>query len=318
MTKILKKRRKLKNTKRAPDPVYLTFLEHLYELRRRLFYIAAVILTGTLAAYFIQQKLVSILLKPSHGQKFIYTSPGGGITFLFEVCLYFGIAISIPVIIYQFLRFIEPVILSKSKRFILRFSILSGVLAFLGMVFSYFLALPICLNFLIHQFTTSQIQPLFTIQEYMSFVSFYLVGSALLFQIPLLMWFINYFKPQKPRNLLKYEKYIIIAAFIISALMAPTINIFSQLVIAVPFIASYQVGIILVWLINKRRLHPYSNQIMTMLEVDKETRFKRVIAAQQLKPVIDKSTEPIYKPNQRKVMDIFKSGGNNLIANKGI
>jgi sec-independent protein translocase protein TatC len=74
-------------------------MEHLHELRRRLFFIAISVIAWSAAAYAIQQRIVNVLLKPSHGQSFVYTSPIGGIDFLFRVCLYTGLIFSIPFIV---------------------------------------------------------------------------------------------------------------------------------------------------------------------------------------------------------------------------
>ena len=223
------------------------FIEHLHELRKRAIYVAISILCFGTLAYFVQQSIVGFLLRPANGQHFIYTSPGGGISFLFEVCIDVGLVLSLPVIVYQLLRFLEPLLDMKVRRLILRSAIVSAVLGALGVAFGYQLGLPLALHFLGHQFTTTQIAPLFTISEYMSFVTIYLAGSALLFQLPLILVIINRIKPLSPRRLFRTERWVISGAFIISMLMAPTVNIIDQLIIAGPIVIAYQVGIGLVW-----------------------------------------------------------------------
>ncbi len=233
----------------------LPFVEHLYELRRRLSYVAlSLVLFGGIG-YSIQQKLITVLLKPAAGQQFIYTSPGGGINFLFQICIYFGVVLSIPVIMYQLFRYMQPLIPKSARKFIVRSSIFSIFLACMGLCFGYFIGLPAALHFLAHQFTTDQVKPLFTIQEFMSFVSIYLIGSAALFQIPLVLMFINRITPLKPMKLLKIERYVVLGAFIAAAIITPTPDIFNQTIIAGPIIAVYQFGIVLVWLQNHRRPH---------------------------------------------------------------
>jgi sec-independent protein translocase protein TatC len=277
-----KRRKQQKNRQlQLADPVNVRFIEHLYELRKRLFYVACSVIVWGSVAYFIQQKLVNALLKPSHGQQFIYTSPIGGISFLFNVCIYFGIALSIPVIVYQILRFIQPVINESSKKFITKFSIIAGLLAISGIAFGYFMGLPLALGFLSHQFTNKQIKALFSIQEYMSFVSLYIVGSALLFQIPLILWFVNRIKPMKPKKLIHYERWVVAGAFLISALMAPTINVFSQLIIAGPIIISYQVAIVLIWLKNRSLHRRYKRSVRKLMEQDQRKRAERQGAFQR-------------------------------------
>lgn len=223
------------------------FIEHIYEIRTRLFYIVFSILVFSTLAYFIQQKIVHFLLAPAKNQQFIYTSPVGGISFLFQICTYAGIVISLPIILYQIMRFVEPAINRLVTRLILKASVVSFLLAIAGFLFGYYVGLPVALHFLSHQFSTKQIHPLFSIQEYMSFLTIYLGGSALLFQLPLVVWFIDSVKPKGPRRLLHFERYIIAGSFIIAMLMAPVPNLIYQALIAFPIILMYQIAILIVW-----------------------------------------------------------------------
>jgi sec-independent protein translocase protein TatC len=229
------------------------FIEHLHELRRRIYYIAASVLVWGAATYAIQQHVVNALIRPAHGQHFIYTSVGGGIDFLFRVCIYTGLILSTPIIVYNLLEFVSPLMSRASRRFIIFSSLTCGTLALAGVAFGYFIGLPAALHFLFHQFTTAQIKPLVTIQAYLSFVIAYMLGSALLFQLPILLVSINRIKPLKPSSLLRYERWVILAAFVLAGLMNPTPNLFSQLLVAGPFILMYQVGILLIALINRSR-----------------------------------------------------------------
>jgi sec-independent protein translocase protein TatC len=232
--------------------VRLPFIEHLNELRRRLFYVAVSIVVWSAAAYAIEHSIVGWLLAPAEGQKFIYTSVGGGLNFLFQVCLYVGIAFSVPVIVYQSLRYVQPLIGRHSTRFILVASAISGVLGAVGMLFGYFLGLPSALHFLLNQFHTNDISALITIQSYLSFVIIYLLGSSLMFQVPLIIFLINRIKPLRPKTLFKYERWVIVISLITAALINPSPHPYDLGIIAVPMILSYQIGILLVWLVNKR------------------------------------------------------------------
>lgn len=251
----------------------------MHELRQRLFYIVLSVGTIAIVTYFVQQRVVNILLRPTHGQQFIYTSPGGGINFLFQVCVYLGIAISIPVIVYQLLRYIEPLITENSRRFIVVGSIISGILALAGMVFGYYVGLPAVLHFLLHQFVTKQIHPLLTIQSYISFVMVYMVGSAMLFQAPLILLFINRIKPLQPRKLLHAERWVILGAFLVSGIMNPTPQIFSQLAVAGPVILMYQFGILLVWAANRKKTKRRPKKVLELLEHDAQAQAERLAHA---------------------------------------
>lgn len=268
-------------------------IEHVRELRRRFMLVALSVGIWASAAYGVQQHIVNILLQPAHDQKFIYTSPGGGIDFLVKLCLYTGLIMSIPVVVYHILKYIEPLIKRESTRFIGIGSAISGLLAVVGMLYGYFLGLPAALNFLLHQFITTQIQPLLTIQAYMSFVMVYMLGSAMLLQVPLLLILINRIKPLKLKTLNKYQRHVIVVAFVVAGLMNPTPNIFALLLIAVPIVAMYQVGIFVIWSTNRRRqprVQPM--HVVQMLEEDTARRLQRLSVAGQAQPLLVPAAVP--------------------------
>lgn len=299
---MIRKKKRQPSRSLKTQPKVLPFVEHLHELRRRLFIVAVSVIGFSVVGYLIQDYLIRILLLPAKNQQFIYTSPGGGINFIFQISIYFGVALSVPIIVSQILSFVEPIIKYSSKRFLIRSGLFSVVLAAAGTAFGYFIGLPAALHFLSRQFTTSQIEALLTIQEYMSFVTIYLVGSALLFQIPLIMVFTNRIKPLKPRGLLKMERYVIVLAFIAAAVITPTPDIFNQLLIAGPIIAIYQFGILLVWLQNKR---PSPYRLAEMLEDDARVqaeRLARLVTATEQK--LERKTGQVarsYVPAQRRL-----------------
>lgn len=280
------------NSKPQAQDKKAPFMEHVQELRRRLFYIALSVAGWSAVAYAIEHKLVAILLRPARHQQFIYTSPGGGIDFLFRVCVYFGIAASIPVIVYQILRYIQPLLKRESMSFIGIGSVVSGILAVAGMLYGYFWGLPSALNFLLHQFVTSQIKPLVTIQSYMAFVTVYMLGSALLFQVPLFIIFINRIKPLKPRTLFKYERHVAIFAVLSAALMNPTPNVLAQAFIAGPIILMYQVGIAIVWATNRSHRSRRSPVVQSLFAQDAAAQSARQAVAQHARPLLKQTAPP--------------------------
>jgi sec-independent protein translocase protein TatC len=269
-----KKRTKARRTEksRSQTDAKLPFLEHFKELKRRLTFVAVSITAIGTATYFVQQQVVEFLLRPAAGQKLIYTSPGGGLDFLFRVCIYTGIVFSIPVIVYQILKYIEPLIGNHATRFALLGSFASGILALAGMTFGYYAGLPATLHFLFHQFTTSQIHPLIAVQSYMKFITMYMFGAALLFQVPLIILFINRIKPLNPSALWRNERWMILCSFILSVLMNPTPNIIDQLMLAGPMILTYQIAIVLVWLVNRPKRSP---KVRAMMARDAEIQAER-------------------------------------------
>lgn len=272
------------------EPTRAPIIKHLHELRRRLVYVALSVTVGSSLAYAIETPLVRALLRPSHGQHFVYTSPLGGVNFLFSVCLYAGIAISIPVLIFNFLQFIRPLMHATTMRFVFLSSIASCLIAIGGITFGYFAGLPAALHFLLGQFSGfTQIQALITVQAYLSFVIAYLLGSALMFQLPLILLFINRIKPLKPSQLWHYERHLIVGAFIIGFLMNPTPNLFDQLFVVAPLIIMYQLSIFVVWIVN-RDVDPA--EVHALSTEDELRRSQRTEQAVQLAPVVLPDTLP--------------------------
>jgi sec-independent protein translocase protein TatC len=282
----------------------IPFTAHLLELRKRTMWVGVSVGLGATLAYFVQQRIVDVLLKPAGNQQFIYTSPGGGLNFLVQICIYSGVLVSIPVIIYNVLKFIEPVMPESSTKYILRGSAVAGFLAIAGVVFGYFFGLPSALKFLAHQLTTDQIKALIAVQSYMHFVSMFLLASALIFQAPLVMLLINRIKPLQPKKLLKSEKWVILISFILGAVISPTPDIRSMCILSVPMILAFQVGVFLIWHVNRRGRKPKS--VLALLEEDAKLQLERLqqleqailMPLRQPEPVLVPITDEPFEPEQ--------------------
>jgi sec-independent protein translocase protein TatC len=255
-------------------PEKIPFIAHIYELRKRLFYVGiSVGIFGALAIS-VQSQLTALLLKPAGSQQFIYTTPGGGFDFAFKLCLYTGIAGSIPVIVYQLIRYLQPLIKQRTGRFVAAISVWSSILALAGIGFGYFFGLPAAMHFLLTGFSTEQIKALISIQSYLSFVMIYLLGSALLFQLPLVLIIINRFKPLSPKTLAKQQRWVILGAFIIGAVISPTPDIRNQLMLSGPVILMYELSIVIIWAINRKHRKP--KKVLELLRKDAEIQAERL------------------------------------------
>lgn len=285
-----KKRNKqtLAKTDRIP------FMQHIAELRKRLAWVILSVVVFAGVGYAINDQLISWLLRPAADQQFIYTTPGGGLNFLIQVIIYFGIAVSIPVIVYNFFKFIEPLLQRQSSSFITKLTLSSIGLAIGGIAFGYYIGLPSAMHFLAGMLTDrGDIEALLTISDYLSFVTIYLAGAAIMFQLPIIIVFINRIKPLSPRKLLKGERWVIVLAFIAAAIITPTPDMFNQALIAIPIILVYQVGVVLVWLQN--RYSTYS-KVQNLLANDAKTQSQRNAIEKQLL-ISNKPLEPIEVTN---------------------
>lgn len=236
-------------------------------------------MAGGSVAYPLRQDIIDFLVAPAGDQQFIFTSPTGGFDFVFKVCLAAGVVAAIPVIIFNLLRYLQPLFPKAGLKTATFGMLLSVFLAVVGMIFAYIVGLPAALNFLLQTFLTGPVEALITIQSYMSFVVIYMLGAALIFQIPLVLLLINRIKPLKPSKLFKQQRWVILISFIIAVIITPTPDVGSLLILAIPMIAMYQIGIILIIIANKRSGN--RSQFSELVEQDKKLQAERLAEFQK-------------------------------------
>ncbi len=232
-----------KNTIQKP------FIDHLHELQIRLTWAVLAIIACGIAAYSFHKPLLEIVQRPL-GQTLYYTSPTGGFSFLFKLCFVFGFIAALPIVLYQLFKFLGPLLERSHKLEITAFTLWSMNLAYAGVLFAYFISLPAALQFLA-KFGDGNIQALITADEYFNFALAYLGGFAALFQLPLIVLFINRIKPLSPRKMMGAQRYIILGSFIAAAILTPTPDPVNQAIMALPAVALYQLSIAMVLIINR-------------------------------------------------------------------
>lgn len=254
------------NTKRA-------FREHLSEIRERLLFSLIIFLLGSFIGYIFYNQILAFLITPLNSPLY-YSSPAGGFDFAIKICIFFGIAFSLPVFTYNFLRFIEPIIMEKSRFFIFRFLMASLLLMTLGISFAYYIGLPAALHFL-GKFGSGDIKSLILTNEYLNFVIRYLLGFGVLFQLPLLLLIINSISRLHPHRLMRLQKLVIVGSFSVAAIITPTPDLLNQTIMAVPVILIYQISILLVWYVNRditRAMHRFDKLVQNRLGIILENR----------------------------------------------
>ncbi len=227
---------------------------HLRELQWRLMIVAAAFIAGACLAYSYQDQLVNLLLAPLHGEKLVYLTPGGGFSFVFMITIYAGVALAFPVLLQQIYAFLKPVLPAQARRKSVIITLSSFVLLASGIIFGYLVAVPNALSFL-YSFADKYVDASLTAESYLSFVTIYTIGIGIAFQVPLLLLLINLIKPLKPGGMFKAERWVILGAFIVAAIITPTVDPVNQIIIAGPLIAVYQLGVIAVLCINGRKKH---------------------------------------------------------------
>lgn len=247
------------------------FMDHIRELQWRLAIVALAFLATGAAVYPFFDKIVALLLKPlGNNLSLVYLTPGGAFNFAVQVCIYAAMIGALPVALYHIYRFVMPAVEKTTLRGVLGYSLSSLLLAAVGVAFSYFLALPAAIQFLT-SFDLKNISPMLTVESYLSFVMTYLLAGALLFQLPLFMTIINRIKPMTPRMLMSGQRHVILWSVVFAAVISPTPDAVNQLLLAVPIIVMYQVGIVIILLKNRKRADKKSKDgLLTRSVADNE------------------------------------------------
>ncbi len=220
-------------------------LDHVKELRLRLIISAAVLVVGGIIGYFFYEPLLQWLKSPLNGDLY-YTSPAGSFNFIMKVAGMVGIALAIPVIVYQIIMFIRPALPKVfSIRRIVSYTGLSVALAVAGAAFGFYMILPGALRFFAG-FQVDGLSALIGADSYLSFVTNVIVTFMLVFQLPLLLVIIDHINPISPRKLLKAEKYVILGGLLVSFFVPFALDITTSLLIALPIVVLYNISIVMI------------------------------------------------------------------------
>ncbi|MHB0868209.1 MAG: twin-arginine translocase subunit TatC [Chloroflexota bacterium] len=221
----------------------LTIIEHLEELRSRLIKAVAALLVCTSASFVFTGKLLEILLIPSGGIKPVFLKPTEMFVTYFKVALIGGAVLAMPVIVYQFIRFIVPGLKSSERKYL--FFVVPGMsfLFALGVTFGYVVLLPFALRYLL-TFGGDIASAFISIGEYVSFVVTLLLWMGAAFELPMLIVFLAKIRVVNHRQLRSYWKYALVGAFALSAIITPTPDPFNQTMVAVPLYLLYEVGVL--------------------------------------------------------------------------
>ncbi|HMN25143.1 MAG TPA: twin-arginine translocase subunit TatC [Ignavibacteriaceae bacterium] len=225
----------------------MTFLEHLEELRWRIIYSIIGIVVGTIIAWIFIDFLVDVvLLKPAKDSGAVLQNlrPFGQLFLFMQIAIMVGMIISIPNIFYQFWQFISPALRKKERRYIFWIVVFSSVCFLGGIAFAYFAMLPLTLQFAT-QFGSESIKNEFAIDEYMSIIISVMLAAGLVFELPMISFFLSKLGILKPSFMKKYRRHSIVIIMILAAFLTPGADPVSQLVLAVPLVVLYEISIII-------------------------------------------------------------------------
>jgi sec-independent protein translocase protein TatC len=190
---------------------------------------------------FISRPMQEALRKQHLEDKLIYTSPAGLINIIITFGIYIGVVLAAPFVLYQVWLFIAPGLYKHERKAVTTFIFSSVVLFLAGISFGYFVMLPYMLNFLIG--FQGPFRPLISINEYFDFILIVLLGLGIIFELPVLIFFLALFGIVTPKFLWKNLRYAILIIAIVAAIVTPTPDATTMLVFMAPMVLLYFLGI---------------------------------------------------------------------------
>jgi sec-independent protein translocase protein TatC len=235
----------------APADREMTMLEHLQELRTRLVAAVLSVVVGVLVAIIpipgfdsITHFVIKLLTAAAPTEKLLVLGPGEGFFVYLEVALMLGVALSMPVIIYQVLAFVAPALYSNEKRY-LYIAAPGATLSFLvGVLFCYYFMLPFAIAFL-GNFATDVFSAQWAAQRYLDFVTTFVFWVGVTFELPIVMYFLAKLGVVKPESMAKFRRYAFVLSFVIGAIITPTPDPINQSMVSFPIYLLFELGIIL-------------------------------------------------------------------------
>jgi sec-independent protein translocase protein TatC len=230
----------------------MRFWAHLEELRQRLMRVVIALVVGTGVSLFFVNQALLFLLSPMGDLRPVALHPTESIVVYFRVALLAGVVLSMPYILYQFLGFIVPGLTKDERRILLTSVFGIGFFFALGVVFAGGVMLPLAIGYL-QNFMDELVQPTYSIEGYISFVTTVMFSSGMIFETPLLLALLARLGLVTSKQLSKGRRYALLAIAIIAAIITPTPDVFNMLLVMAPLLVLYELGIVLAWFAGRAR-----------------------------------------------------------------
>jgi len=242
----------------------MSFLDHLGELRQRLLWSLLAVLVFFVPAYAFSNEIFEFLMKPlienlPEGSSLIFTRPAEGFTTYLKVSFFAAVILAIPFILYQAWQFVAPALYKKEKQIIIPFIFFGSLFFALGAAFCYYVASPPAFKFLLNEYSSDYVKAFPTIREALSFFMALIFGFGLVFEFPLIIFILARIGLVTSKWLRDKRKYAIVLSAIIAAMLTPTTDAVSMMLMFVPIIIFYELGIIVAWMFGKKKKEKEEN-----------------------------------------------------------
>lgn len=245
--------------RRSQDEKEMPFLDHLEELRKRIFKALLAIMFGAVISLIYIEKIFEITVRPYNEAvavaladnpqaeaqtppRLVFMSPTGGFMINLKLAGTVGLLFSLPFIFYQIWKFIAPGLLEGERRAAPLIVFFTTLCFLAGGAFCYFVVLKYGLGFLL-SFQTPTLVPMISIDEYFGFVTTLIFVFGLVFEMPVIAYFLTRLGILTPEFLRQKRRYGIVAIFVIAAVVTPSVDAFTQILLAVPLLFLYEISI---------------------------------------------------------------------------
>lgn len=225
----------------SANPDGLSFWGHLDELRLRLFKSFIAVVIAACLFYPFVDRFLAFLIKPVG--KVVFTSPADAFVVRLMLLICAGVVLALPVVVYQLWQFVAAGLKEDERKYIRFFAPASFVLFIAGSVFGYWVIIPVGMKFFL-SFSTESIVPMITLPNYISFIVTLVLAFGLCFQLPLALMFLARVGIVTPAFLVQKRKHAVVLILIASAVLTPSPDAVSQILMAGPLLILYELGVI--------------------------------------------------------------------------
>ena len=246
---------------RAENLASMSFLEHLEELRRRIILAVVGIVVGFFACWWKWEAIYSFMAKPAEAalkangfnQGLTYLNPTDPFNVSMKIALLSGLFLASPWVLWQVWQFISPGLYRHEKKYVLPFMFSTVALFLAGGWFGYSMVYPKALTFLFDYGKHAGLNPMITINEYTDLFLTIVAGMGLIFELPILVFFLSLMGIVSAGWMWRNFRYSILVIFIIAAIITPTTDIMNMCIFAAPMVALYAVSIGIAYLVHPKR-----------------------------------------------------------------
>ena len=258
----------------------MSFLDHLEELRWLLVRSSAAVILMAFLTYFVSDYLFdTIIFGPTRTSFFTYrffcdlshylgfadsicitelpfiiqnTEMEGQVNMFVWMCVLAGFILAFPYILWQIWNFISPALYEKERKHAKTFIFISSLLFFAGVLFGYFVVIPMSVNFLATFTVSDMVKNQFTLNSYIGMVKTSILASGLFFELPIIIYFLTRLGLVTPEFLRKYRRYAIVIVLIIAAIVTPP-DVVSQTIVAIPMLIIFELSVIISAIVYKQK-----------------------------------------------------------------